>query len=41
MRERHPDVEIELSAPLGDDPRLVEIVLEQLEAQLSRERQSS
>ncbi len=41
MRARHPGVEIELSAPLGDDPRLVEIVLEQMELQRSRERQSS
>ena len=41
MRERHPSVEIELSAPLGDDPRLVEIVLEQMALQRSREHQSS
>jgi sirohydrochlorin ferrochelatase len=41
MRERHPGVEIALSAPLGDDPRLIEIVLEQMEIQVSRERQSS
>ncbi len=41
MRARHPGVEIELSAPLGDDPRLVEIVLERMSIQGARERQSS
>ena len=41
MRERHPGIEIELSTPLGDDPRLVEIVLEQLDLQAPRARQSS
>lgn len=41
MRARHPGVEIELSRPLGDDPRLVEIVLDQMTLQASRERQSS
>lgn len=41
MRERHPQIEIELSLPLGDDPRLVEIVLDQMDLQAPRERQSS
>lgn len=41
MRARHPEIEIELSRPLGDDPRLVEIVLEQMTLQGARERQSS
>jgi len=31
-RERHPSVEIEMSDPLGDDPRLVEIVIGRLDA---------
>ena len=31
MRARHPGIEIELTTPLGDDLRLVEIVLDQLD----------
>lgn len=39
---RHPGVAIELSTPLGDDPRLVEIVLDQMaDAEAPRRRQSS
>ena len=30
-RDRHPAIRIELSAPLGEDPRLVEIVLGRLD----------
>jgi len=41
MRERHPGIEIELSTPLGDDHRLVEIVLDQMDLQAPRERQRS
>jgi sirohydrochlorin ferrochelatase len=41
VRERHPEIEIELASPLGDDLRLVEIVLDQMDAHASRERQSS
>ena len=41
MRARHPGIEIELTTPLGDDLRLVEIVLDQMDADPSRERQSS
>lgn len=41
VRERHPGIEIELAAPLGDDLRLVEIVLDQMDDHASRERQSS
>lgn len=41
-RERHPGVGIELSCPLGEDPRLLEIVLDQMSAAESpRARQSS
>lgn len=41
-RERHPDVAIELSSPLGEDRRLLEIVLDQMsEAEAPRARQSS
>jgi sirohydrochlorin ferrochelatase len=32
-RSRHPSLTIELSAPLGDDPRLVEIVVGRLDEQ--------
>lgn len=42
VRTRHPGIEIELSTPLGEDLRLVEIVLDQMsEAELARDRQSS
>ncbi len=41
MRERHPGVEIELSTPLGEDLRLVEIVLDQMDAHAPGERQRS
>ena len=41
MRARHPGIEIELTTPLGDDLRLVEIVLNQMDADPTRERQSS
>jgi sirohydrochlorin ferrochelatase len=41
MRERHPGIEIELSTPLGDDHRLIEIVLDQMDLQAPRERQRS
>lgn len=41
-RSRHPAIEIELGTPLGEDPRLVEIVLDQMSAaELPRARQSS
>ena len=33
VRSRHPSLTIELSAPLGDDPRLVEIVVGRLDEQ--------
>ena len=41
MRARHPGIEIELTTPLGDDLRLLEIVLDQMDADPSRARQSS
>lgn len=42
VRARHPSIEIELSTPLGDDARLVEIVLDQMAAlEAPRARQSS
>ncbi len=41
VRARHPGIEIELTTPLGDDLRLVEIVLDQMDADPSRERQRS
>ena len=31
-RERHPQVEIETSTPIGDDPRLIEIVVDRMDA---------
>jgi len=40
-RERHPAVSIETTAPLGDDERLVEIVLDRMDAQSDPDRQSS
>ena len=41
-RERHHAIPIETTAPLGDDPRLVEIVLGRMELQSEeRERQRS
>jgi len=40
-RERHPTVSIETTAPLGDDERLVEIVLDRMDAQSDPDRQSS
>ena len=40
-RERHPTVWIETTAPLGDDERLVEIVLDRMDAQSDPARQSS
>jgi sirohydrochlorin ferrochelatase len=40
-RERHPTVSIETTAPLGDDNRLVEIVLDRMDAQSDPDRQSS
>lgn len=42
VRERHPGIEIELSTPVGEDLRLVEIVLDQMSAaELARDRQRS
>ncbi|MFO0691088.1 MAG: CbiX/SirB N-terminal domain-containing protein [Myxococcota bacterium] len=42
VRSRHPAIEIELTTPLGEDLRLVEIVLDQMsEAELARDRQRS
>ncbi len=38
MRARHPGIGIELTLPLGDDPRLVEIVLDQMDDEPSRAR---
>ena len=40
-RERHSSVSIETTAPLGDDERLVEIVLDRMDAQSEPDRQSS
>jgi len=42
-RERHPKILITTTAPLGEDPRLVEIVVERMDAQLEgvSERRSS
>jgi len=39
--ERHASISIETTAPLGDDPRMVEIVLGRMDAQSDPERQSS
>ncbi len=36
-RRRHPDVEIEISDPLGEDPRLVDIVVERMDACATRD----
>ncbi|HPG25316.1 MAG TPA: CbiX/SirB N-terminal domain-containing protein [Myxococcota bacterium] len=36
-RERHPSIAIELTDPLGDDPRLLEIVLDRLDARTGRD----
>ena len=42
VRERHPGILIELSTPLGEDLRVVEIVLDQMsEAELARDRHRS
>jgi sirohydrochlorin ferrochelatase len=42
VRERHRTIPIATTAPLGDDPRLVEIVLGRMEIQSAvRDRQSS
>ena len=42
-RQRHPKILITTTAPLGEDPRLVEIVVERMDAQLEGvpERRSS
>ena len=40
-RERHPDVPIRTTLPLGRDPRIVEIVLDRMDAQSAPDRQSS
>lgn len=40
-RERHSAVSIETTAPLGDDDRLVQIVLDRMDAQSDPDRQSS
>lgn len=40
-RERHATVSIETTNPLGDDKRLVEIVLARMDAQSDPDRQSS
>ncbi len=40
-RERHATISIETTAPLGDDNRLVEIVLDRMDAQSDPDRQSS
>lgn len=40
-RERHSTVSIETTSPLGDDDRLVEIVLDRMDAQSDPDRQSS
>jgi sirohydrochlorin ferrochelatase len=41
-RQRHRGIPIETTAPLGDDPRLVEIVLHRMELQSAeRDRQRS
>ena len=40
-QERHVTVSIETTPPLGDDPRLVEIVLDRMDAQSGPDRQSS
>lgn len=42
VRTRHPEVELELSPPLGEDLRLIEIVLDQMATfEAPRARQSS
>lgn len=40
-RERHSTISIETTAPLGDDDRLVEILLDRMDAQSDPDRQSS
>jgi len=40
-RKRHTAVSIETTAPLGDDERLLEIVLDRMDAQSEPDRQSS
>jgi sirohydrochlorin ferrochelatase len=40
-RTRHPDIPIDTTEPIGHDPRLVEIVLDRMDAQSEPDRQSS
>lgn len=40
-RERHPAISIETSEPLGHDERLIEIVLDRMDAQPKSNRRSS
>jgi sirohydrochlorin ferrochelatase len=39
-RKRHPTIPIESTSPLGDDSRLVDIVLDRMDAHAESERQS-
>jgi len=41
VRAKHPEIHIETTAPLGDDPRIVEIVLGRMDERADQERQSS
>ena len=40
-RERHPRIVIRATAPLGQDSRIAEIVLDRMDAQSARDRQRS
>jgi sirohydrochlorin ferrochelatase len=40
-RQRYPEIEIRTTLPLGRDPRIVEIVLDRMDAQSAPDRQSS
>ncbi len=40
-RQQHPEIPIRATVPLGRDPRIVEIVLERMDAQSPADRQSS
>lgn len=41
VRAKHPQIPIETTAPLGDDPRVLDIVLGRMDDQADRDRQSS
>jgi sirohydrochlorin ferrochelatase len=40
-RERHPHLPIETTSPLGEDERIADIVVDRMDAQSARDRQSS